>query len=498
MKKISYYLITIIIAGVVISSFWIYQKYFKKEVPDFLLFQVERGDIQEIIKARGEVVAQKDFDLQFPFSENIERIFVKEGQKVNQGAPLIKLETINFNLEVQRLKALLNQSEANLKKLIAGPTEEDLRVYETKVENTKITLLNNEKLYLNTADVALSASKSVISDSVLSTTLSKNNQTLFIEQQFLREIAQFSYLEAKSSINKADLTKSKDDILIAYDKLSTNLKDVGRVLEKISAMLDATPLSLSITQAYLDASKSTINTQRLNISSAIVNLATAKANFEDANRNLAFKKAGARPEDIEIAEAQIEEIRAQIAAAEEKIRKSILYSPSAAQVTKIWYKESELYQPGQTAISLIASGYKIQADISELDIGKIKEKNGNDVLIKLDAFPDKELKGKLISIDPKEIIKEGNKYYRVNIFFEDSEKNIRSGMSADLIIYTVFKKGVLKIPEIAVFQKGGKSFVKVLENKTQKELEIETGISDGESIEVIKGLSEGQTVIVVE
>lgn len=58
MKKISYYLTLIVIAGSIFVSFWVYQKYFKEENPNLLLFRVEKGSIQEVIKVRGEVVRE--------------------------------------------------------------------------------------------------------------------------------------------------------------------------------------------------------------------------------------------------------------------------------------------------------------------------------------------------------------------------------------------------------------------------------------------------------
>ena len=142
------------------------------------------------------------------------------------------------------------------------------------------------------------------------------------------------------------------------------------------------------------------------------------------------------------------------------------------------------------------SGFKIQTDISELEIVKIKEKEGNFVIAKLDAFSDTEIKGKVFSIEPKEIVKDGDKYYRVNISIEQNNLEIRSGMSADLSIFVSSKDNVLKIPELAVVKKEGKNFVNVLEGKEQKEVEIKTGISDGEFIEITEGLTEGQTVVV--
>ena len=123
-------------------------------------------------------------------------------------------------------------------------------------------------------------------------------------------------------------------------------------------------------------------------------------------------------------------------------------------------------------------------------------KTGQEVTITSLSSPGKEFKGRVVLIEQKEITKESDKYYRVNIYFEDQATGARSGMSGDLIIQISFKENALKIPELAVYKKGETKFVKIFEDGRQREAEIETGASDGEFIEVVKGLSEGQTIAV--
>ena len=128
MKRISFFVLSIVILGVALVSFWVYQKYFKKDDIGFLYFTVEKGQIQESVKSRGEIAAEKDFDLEFPFSGTVENIYKKEGQTVKQGEPIIKLETTEFQLELQKLRSQLKQAEAELliKKAEAGNTENNL------------------------------------------------------------------------------------------------------------------------------------------------------------------------------------------------------------------------------------------------------------------------------------------------------------------------------------------------------------------------------------
>jgi len=85
MRKISYYVIAVVVAGVAVTSFYVYQRYFKTVEQSFLYFTVDRGDIQEAIKVRSEVVAQKEFELEFPVSGTVEAVYVRDGETESSG-----------------------------------------------------------------------------------------------------------------------------------------------------------------------------------------------------------------------------------------------------------------------------------------------------------------------------------------------------------------------------------------------------------------------------
>lgn len=511
MRRTSYYLILIIAVGTAIVSFWVYQKYFRSEEAQVLFFKVERGNIQEIVKVRGEVAAQKDFDLEFPFSGTIEKIYVVEGRLVEQGALLMKLETIDLGFEKQRLEAVLAQKKTALEKLIAGPTAEDIRVAETKEANAAVSLEDAKRNLLDKLRDAYTKSDDAVRNKVdqfFSNPRGSSPQTNFyVYDSQLELTVESGRLSLEGTLTKwkasLDTLTSASDLDSYLGEARTNLDLVASFLNSITLALSPLSPSAAITQTTIDTWRADVYTGRTNVNTALTNLSSAEEKLRSAESalqlaqdELILKKSGTRPEDIEIAKAQVREIENQIAATEEKIRKSALRAPAGARVAKIWLETGEVFTPGQPAASLSTPGHKIQSDVSELEIGKIREVDGNDVLIRLDAFPDLEFRGKVVSIDPQEVVKDEDIFYRVNIYFEARGTMVRPGMNADLTILVSSKDKVLKIPALAVYEKDGKKFVKILEGKKEKEIEIETGITDGESIEVISGLSEGQTVVV--
>lgn len=511
MKKLSYYFVLIVGVGALISFFWVYQRYFKSEEASVLLFQAERGALEELVKVRGEVAAQQDFELEFPFSGRVERIFVSEGATAKRGDPLMKLETIDFELDEQRLRAVLSQQEANLSKLLTGATPEDIKISETKVANAQVALDDAQKILADKIRESYTVSDDAVrnkADQLFNNPRSSDPQLKFIPSDAQLETnLEFQRLSLEGTLTSwgtsLDAFSASSNLQSYAATAKANLNISRSFLEKAALAVNGATPSSNFSQTTIDSWKSSISTARTNINAAISNLLSAEEKFRAAESALSLaeselqlKTAGTRSEDIAIARAQIDETKNQIAAVREKIRKSTLYAPTAVAVTKVWFKVQELFRSGQAAISLRTLDYKLQADVSELEIGKIREQNGHKVRIALDAFPGEEFVGQVVSIEPKEIVKDGDKYYRVNVDFDEQGKAVRSGMSADLTIQVARKENVVKIPELAVTKKNGGSFVTVKNAGEGQEIQVVTGISDGESIEIVQGLQEGQTVIV--
>ncbi len=511
MKKISYYLILAVIIGGLLSSFWVYRKYFHEDNGNFLSFGVKRGLIKEIVKVRGEAVSQKKFNLEFPFSGIVDGIFAKEGQTVYRGKLLMKLDSRDYELEAKRLEALLSQRVLNLDKLIAGATEDDINISKTKVSGAKTSLAEAKKNVMDNLSNSYTQSDDAVrgktdrffnnprtSNPTIDFTINDYKLKTNIEwNRFLLEGVLDSW---QASLGKVSVSGNLD---LPLRDAKEDLGKVKYFLNQIALAVNGLKENSNLSQGVINLWKSNTSLARNNVNAITGALLVAEEKMRNAESNLALaqkeltlKTSGARPEDIKIAKSQINEVENQISIAEEKIKKSNLYSPEDVKVMKIPIEKGELFMPGSPAISLSASGLKIQADVSELDIGKLKAVNNNDVLIKFDAFPNISFKGKLAFIEPQEIVKDGDTYYRVNVFFNQNKEKIRPGMNADLEIMVSSKSNALKIPEIVVYKKNGKNFVKILKNGKVSEKRIETGIDDGEFIEVKEGLVEGQTVVV--
>jgi len=484
MKKISTYLIVAVAAGVLLTGVWVYEKYIKAPDVSNLTFAAERRDIQETVKARGEVVSQKDFDLQFPVSGTVSSVYVKEGDVVPAGTSLAKLDT--------------RELELSLDKLLSHAAAKDVAVAEASVLNAQAASDAASKALLSSLNDGYFRADDVVRGKM--DALFTNPRTV---PTFNYQVGANSYdlknaVESERQLLEVALTNFKSGLATASSGVSSDLASVDSVAHS-ALNLTVTFLQNLATivndTASLASYKETISAARTSINTAITNLTTADGTFSAAKTSLDLAV-----KTLDLKRAAVESEDADIGIARDKIAKSTLYAPTASRVTKIWLERQEAAQPGINAVSLSAVGYKIQSDISELDIGKITAGSaGNEVQIYLDAFPGKSFKGRVVSIDPQPVLKDTDKYYRTNIFFEGEGTDgveIRSGMSADINIFAELHKDAVVIPEIAMFKSGGEAFVNVEIDGVPVQTKIVTGISDGEYIEVLSGLSGGEKLVV--
>ncbi|MFQ5867281.1 MAG: efflux RND transporter periplasmic adaptor subunit [bacterium] len=157
-------------------------------------------------------------------------------------------------------------------------------------------------------------------------------------------------------------------------------------------------------------------------------------------------------------------------------------------------------EPGQTVTSqdpilVMADNLIVQAQVDETDMGKLKP--GQKAKIVLDAYPEKNIEGKIEHIAYESQIVNNVTIYQVDILPEKTLGIFRSGMSANVDVTISKKEDVLLLPALAVKERKGKKFVLLKTKSGEPEnREVQTGIEDGKNVEIVSGLEESNLVLV--
>lgn len=158
-------------------------------------------------------------------------------------------------------------------------------------------------------------------------------------------------------------------------------------------------------------------------------------------------------------------------------------------------------QPGQTvttsAAVIVLSDYLIvRAQVDETDIGKVKL---NQIAqITLDAYPDNKIKAIVEHIYYESETVNNVTVYKVDLRLASLPQFLRSGMNASIDLVEQSKENVLLISQEALQKNGKTDYVLVKQENSMDpvRVNVETGISDDNNIEIISGLDANDVVVV--
>ncbi|WP_163709556.1 efflux RND transporter periplasmic adaptor subunit [Mangrovibacterium lignilyticum] len=135
--------------------------------------------------------------------------------------------------------------------------------------------------------------------------------------------------------------------------------------------------------------------------------------------------------------------------------------------------------------------------INEIDISKVKE--GQNVALGIDAFPDKKMTGKVLTIANigQSMPNSDAKVFEVKIKVFGEDKDLKPAMTTSNVVYANLYKDTLSIPVDAVFKNDSLQFVYLNDGKITRQI-VKLGESNENYVIVTKGLDEGDIVCLNE
>lgn len=199
--------------------------------------------------------------------------------------------------------------------------------------------------------------------------------------------------------------------------------------------------------------------------------------------------------DIRVAQSSVAQSKAQVRLVQAQLRSMNIYAPIAGLVTQVFVKEGEVIPPGAPVAAVAdMNALYVETNVDEADIGKVH--SGKEASVKLEAYEEKSFTGTVDSIAMQSLdIKERGITFLVKIKMPKADVPLRLGMTAEVEILLRRVDGAILVLQEAVLENGKKSAVFVLEADRLKRVEITTGISDDEYVEVLSGLTKGQEVV---
>ena len=438
------------------------------------------------------------------------------------------IETAKKDLEAQLYStgSQIQQSLINLKAIIyddgysaLGPDVKRLDPYKNTLANN---LYNEVKNEFDPMYAKLKNTTGYLPDQLKAYAVQEQNLiTKLLEAQKLAT-DELSVLSVSGTLSSVQLSSFKSGISADSNSLSSSLAGLNLKYQAILNALLGVDTSSDTQNSAVSSAKNfydqavqnleevkindqvDLNSREANIRSLQAQYSIAKADIESAQASSDQVKAGPRSVDIAFLKTEVLARQIAVSLAEESLEKTLLRAPLDGQLSRKNIDEGEevissssaAATSGQALFEMISSDkFKINAEIAEVDIGKIQVGDKADII--LDAIGDEtKFDGTIAQIDPVQTVIQDVVFYKAEVVIDTLDSRIKPGMSANIDIVLNKVDQVLTIPEKAIQTEGGQKFVRVLDGVKVKNINVETGIRDLQgNIEIKSGLSEGQQII---
>ena len=450
-----------------------------KDEPEVTTVTVKmRTELRSTVTASGEVRPIQFINLTSEVAGRIEDIYVKEGQLVAKGTPLVRLD----------------------------PTQ----------------LQSNEA-------AQAAALQAAISDT-------QNARTQVIAAQNGVSTAQQSLTVAEASLAQArqQVVSSQTNV----DRAQVDLNTAQRELKRTTELVESNVAS----RAEYDAARDRFDQARVALRTALANLEAQKIGIEEAKARVNQQRIAVRnaqtnvvlaQQSIKTSEARATQQQAILRGQGSQLSKATQLAPITGVIADIPSKVGQFAVAGLSTTPLLTiadmSVVNVEVKVDETEIADVEV--GQRAKVKVDAFQEREIEGTVTQKTPLAVGKSSTqgglqnqinvqeaKEFRVVVRLDISDairNGLKPGMSATAVITTKSVPNVIAVPLQAIVEQPAKPApspaagsvpspadkpkdvkgVFILQGKKAKFVEVTTGITGESDIQILGGVQENMEII---
>lgn len=455
----------------------------------------KRPELRSTVTAPGEIRPIQYINLTSEVQGRIEEIYVKEGDIVDKGQQLVRLDP----------------------NLLQSTTDAQLAAYQAARDDVQ-----GSRSQVNAAQ----------------------NQLAQARQGLVASEA--SVATARVSVNQArqQAVTAQTDV----DKARVELKAANRELKRTEELLESgvvSRLEYDNAKDRVDSAVASLNNVRARLKSQNISVTEAKARVTEARARAKQQNAVVRDAKRAVSTAnysvnassqRASQQAAVLRGSRDQRDKTMQVAPIAGVIAEIPSKVGTFAVANLTSTPLLTiadmSTVNVEVKVDETEIDKVAV--GQRAIVKVDAFNDLELDAVVSQKTPLAVgksqtsgglsttintqeAKEFKVILRLNDVSDKIRNGLRPGMSATAEITTDVKKDVIAVPIQAVIEKKPEDEsdengnekkptkkedkektikgVYILDNKKAKFIEVTTGITGESEIQITSGLEENQEVI---
>jgi len=333
------------------------------------------ADYVPMVSVTGKVLPETWATVSPQSGGKVTAVLIEEGDQVEEGEVLLRLDAIDAELAVQRAEAALAAAEADLARLKAIPRAADVASAEAQVDVAEAGL-----------------------------------------QKVLEGVSNQQLIAARAELKNAEAQLKQAQA--AYDPV------------KWRPEISMLPQSLQMEQATNAYEAAQARYQDLLQQPTAADIQQAEAQIAQAEAQLEQVKVGATPAEIDAAEAAVRQAETALAEANVALARTEVTAPFAGTIGDLQIRSGEFVSPGQPLLTLgDMETLRVETtDLDEVDVTRIDV--GQEATVTFDALPDQTFTGTIQSIAPMAEPGAGGVNYTVILTLDEIDPSVRWGMTA--------------------------------------------------------------------
>ncbi len=499
MKKFfhSRFFYVVLAAALIVSALFLVRAVNNKNAPVLVTTVVESGQVRELVSVSGIAKAQKTAELAFPTTGIVKEVFVKIGDEMKTGDPLIRLDTRALEADRMDAMASLARAEADRSELIQGPTLYAREVTDETVAGKEsalqIAIANETQKITNAYQTLLSTDLTAYTDDARDDAIAptvSGTYTCILEGTYI--------LEMFSSSAKSGYSYRLSGLENGTESVFTNQPSpLGNCGLKIQ-FDESSNYSRSQWKIDMPNKRSSFYTTNKNAYSLA--LVQAESTIATAENSLSLTKveaknsnSPARNESVSRANAALAQARANLIRIDAALDDRTLLAPFDGVVTDIDILPGETVTPVPVVTILASDEFEVTARIPEIDIGKLVA--GQEVNMLFDAKNDDILTGEIRFISPKSTEIDGVAYYEAIVSLDRIPDWIRSGLNADIEIIISEQEGNLRVPKRFIIETKDGYEVLLRKDEITSSSSVEVVLKGNDGFVSVTGLNSGDVLV---
>nr|WP_275072558.1 efflux RND transporter periplasmic adaptor subunit [Petrachloros mirabilis] len=408
------------------------------------------------ISASGTIVPVQSVNLSPQTSGILQDLLVEQGDRVEQGQVIARMDDRDLLGQQQQAMAGLDQTQARLAQLRAGNRPEEIAQAQARLQQAEAQL---SEVRAGNRPEEVDQAQSQLAAATAQAELAASR------------VERFRFLASQGAESQDRL----DQAIAENNSAQANQREAERRLALLRQ------------------------------GSRVEAIQRAEAAVVEARQAYELLRRGTRIEEIAQAEAAVNEARGRLQVVQTQLDDTVIRAPFAGIITQKYATEGAFVTPTTTAsattsatstsIVALATTLEVLAEVPEVDIGQIRP--GQAVEVRADAFPGEGFQGQVRLVSPEAVVEQNVTFFQVRVRLQTGQGQLLSGMNTDLTFLGDTVADALVVPTVAIVTERGQTGVYVPDSQNRPQFRSVTiGSSEQDKTQILDGLSPNERVFI--